>query len=57
MQEIQRLAVELPGLSLKNPIIFRENIVGCRFRATVPVEKKEAAVTVNDGRFHSLAVL
>ena len=32
-------------------------VVGCRFRATVPVEKKEAAVTVNGGRFHSLAVL
>ena len=41
----------------KNPIIFRENIVGCCFRATVPVEKKEVAVTVNDGRFYSLAVL
>ena len=42
---------------IKNPIIFRENIVGCCFRATVPVEKKEVAVTVNDGRFYSLAVL
>lgn len=42
---------------IKKSDYFRENIVGCRFRATVPVEKKEAAVTVNDGRFHSLAVL
>ena len=43
-------------------VLFRKppehgSIVHIRFRATVPVEEKEIAVTVNGGRFRSLTVL